>query len=375
MKKINLIINVALSALICLTIVKNAESQNREKLGIISMDTKGLNVDNATMTSLVHLELEKADKYEVLCRYDVSDFVKEKGLDVNECFGKSCLVNIGSMLGADKMLSGSAEKFGNKIVFVFRLIDVNTSMIEKTNVMEYLDQQDQIQTMVRISLNNIIDIENDKHILDLLVHYDLPVTTTRTTLNLNGPRVGFSAAFGHARERMTASKSAGGFNMYPVNSMIGYQYERRFLSAGNFQALFEILPVISGLESGMIVPSLTTMLGFRFNESGLEFGLGPVFRVNKMAMGYYDKNGIWRLRSEVPYDRRSGLSFVERLDSRGSYKFSTGMIFAFGKTFRSGHLNMPVNVYFSPRHSGSIAGIMVGFNVANSPLVNRQKSK
>lgn len=54
---------------------------------------------------------------------------------------------------------------------------------------------------------------------------------------------------------------------------------------------------------------------------------------------------------------------TERLDSRGEVNVSLGLIIAAGKTFRSGRLNMPVNLYWSPRSDGDVIGLSLGFNV------------
>jgi hypothetical protein len=162
---------------------------------------------------------------------------------------------------------------------------------------------------------------------------------------------------------MSAPKNEGGFDMYPVSSMIGYQFEKQYLSSGDFQALFELIPGINSLESGLIVPTITGLLGFRFNKSGLEFGIGPNIRFIQMAEGYYDSDNKWNLGEPPTED----YVLVRELDSRGEIMASAGMIFALGKTFRSGYLNLPVNLYISPRKTGSIAGITVGFNVAKKP--------
>ncbi|MFH1119529.1 MAG: hypothetical protein V1775_06865 [Bacteroidota bacterium] len=348
--------------------VSDASAQEKKSIAIISMDTKELAYDSKAITSMVQLELEKANVYEVLDRYDVSDQIKKNNIDPQASFGKNSLVETGKLLGADKMLSGSIEKFGDKLILIFRLIDVQSATIEKTSVMEYVNQQDQMQMMIRLSLNNILGIANDRMVLDLLVNFDQPITSSKTTLKLSGPRVGANITWGPAAERMGAPANEGGFNMYPVSSMIGYQFEKQYLSSGDFQALFELIPGINSLESGIVVPTITGLLGFRFNKSGLEFGLGPNLRFVKMAQGYYDEQGKWQLgdASEL------GFETVKELDSRGQIEVSTGMIFAIGKTFRSGYLNLPVNLYISPRKSGSTAGITVGFNVAKKPKPARQ---
>ncbi len=44
----------------------------------------------------------------------------------------------------------------------------------------------------------------------------------------------------------------------------------------------------------------------------------------------------------------TNFEILEQLDQRGDFKLSTSLIIAAGKTFHSGYLNMPVNVYCSP---------------------------
>lgn len=343
-----------------------ASAQKREKIAVVGMDIKNINVDMPTMVNMMLLELEKINLYEVLDKYDVADKLKQQGFNTEGCFGKNCQVSAGKIVNADFMLTGSMERFGNKIIFILRLVDVKAEAVVKSDVMEYLDQQDYLQTMLRLSLNNLFGAENDRHLVDLLVNYDQPITSIRTTLRLDGPRVGATYFWGSYADRMQAPTSEGGFNMYPASVMIGYQFERRFLSAGDFQALFEVIPTIIGMESGLIIPSLPMMLGFRFNQSGIEFGLGPVLRMVRTAEGYYDGNGKWNLLSAAD---SVGVPFpiVKTIDSRGAFGLSYGMIFAVGKTFRSGYLNMPVNLYYSPRKEGSVLGLTMGFNVANRP--------
>jgi len=167
---------------------------------------------------------------------------------------------------------------------------------------------------------------------------------------------------GRAAERLMASEKEGGFNMYPVTSVFGYQYEVQYISSGDFQALVEFVGAINGLESGKVIPSLTFLNGFRFNKSGFELGLGPVFRISQVAEGYWDENDIWHMADQVPSG--SNYKLEEALDNRGDAKLTTGLIIAVGKTFKSGYLNVPVNLYVSPNKEGTVVGISFGFNIA-----------
>ena len=53
------------------------------------------------------------------------------------------------------------------------------------------------------------------------------------------------------------------------------------------------------------------MNGFRFNKSGWELGLGPIFRLTKVAEGYWDENDKWNLAIDMPegasYDIVNGI--------------------------------------------------------------------
>ncbi|MBE63257.1 MAG: hypothetical protein CMB89_12930 [Flammeovirgaceae bacterium] len=340
-------------------------AQERPSIAIISMDTKDIEMDNDAMANLVRLELEKIDLFEVLDKYDVQETISKNPNPPSNYFGKTAALEAGELLKADKMLTGSVERFGDKIVFILRLVDVKSRKIEKTSVMEYQNVQNEIQTMTMISMNDLLGIENDKHLVDLLIDYDLPITSMRTTMNLNGPRMGMVYVGGENGDRMMDPKSDGGYDMFRVTSMFGYQFEKQYLSSGDFQALIEAVVAVNGLESGMIIPSLSFVNGFRFSKSGFEFGLGPNLRMLQTTEGYFSDGNWIRVRDveEVPADAK----VIERLDRRGDPKLSMGLIVAFGKTFQSGYLNIPFNLYVMPRKDGTMVGVTFGFNTTNRP--------
>lgn len=118
--------------------------------------------------------------------------------------------------------------------------------------------------------------------------------------------------------------------------------------------------MMSGMEQQMFIPSITLMNGFRESNYGYEIAFGPNFSLTRLAEGYHDDNGNF-VKDDTPPE---GFHSVERHHSEGSYSINTGWIWAFGRTFRSGHLNIPVNVYITqPDSKGWQAGFSVGFNM------------
>jgi len=219
-------------------------------------------------------------------------------------------------------------------------------------------------------MQKLLGLETDQTLINLLVNYDPPVESPKTRVSLDGPRMGFSFATGDAAHVLRAPESEGGFNMYPMTFQFGWQKEWQYLSAGDFQALIEFLPMIGGLESGKFIPSVTVLNGFRMGKHGWEFAFGPSFRIVKKLEGFKGdgnngtQDGQWY--PAYSWDINKGPNpypVSKRLDSRGNPTATASLFFGIGKTFKSGYLNMPVNVYVLPKKEGTVVGFSFGFNV------------
>ena len=327
-------------AFIALSFQSNGQSQPKPTAAIVSIDSRtGIAQDAQTITSMVYVELEKTGIYTVMDRYEVAKVIAKNNISPDNCYDKTCLVETGKLLGVNKMLSGSVELLGDKIVITLRLIDVASGTIEKSDANEYLDLPE-MQKMVRISVQKILGIQPDKVVMDQLMNYDVPIQSPRNALHLNGPRIGCSHTMGRAGDLMTA-EAPNGLNMYPVTFDFGWQQEIQYISAGNFQALVENVFMISGLESGRFIPNYAPLLGFRFGKPGWEFAFGPTFR-------YFDIG-----------DR---------------HPFTTGLVIAVGRTFRSGYLNIPVNAYVVPKQDATTVGITFGFNIQKKDQKSKTKN-
>ncbi|HAP00411.1 MAG TPA: hypothetical protein DCQ93_00660 [Bacteroidetes bacterium] len=361
MKTIN-----TLFALALMLNMSAAFSQSKPTIAVAGIDSKENSIKASTVADLLRLELEKTDVFTVMDKYEVSEVLKKDSTSL-ECYSRECLVNAGKKLKADKMISGSLEIFGNKIVITLKLVNVKTEAIEKTDVKEFLNLPDEIQNMIQISVKSLLGLENDELLVNTLLYFQNTQTAPTTTIHNNGPRMGVAYVTGDMGKRLQDGIENGGYDAYPVLTQFGYQSEVSYLSAGNFRALFETMFMVDGLEQQMFIPSLIALNGFRDNKHGWEFAFGPTVSVNKIAVGYYDQNNQWKLSQEFnPYDSiQASFSpkYITRIDRRGQLHLVTGWVWAIGKTFRSGYLNIPVNAYVLPRKEGWYCGLSVGFNV------------
>jgi hypothetical protein len=340
--------------------------KNHKTLTVLNIDAKGVNLDPVQMGNLVRIELEKLDTFEVMDRYDVSYVIEKNKLNISNCFGKICLVEIGNQIQSDKMFTGSAELFGETIIMTLRLIDVKTATIEKTQVNEYLNLPKELQGMVKLSVRQMFKMKVDESALSYLSKKNNFESATnnpdKERVNLSGPRSGFTVFTGNTAKILSQSKNSGGFGASPVMFQFGYQFEAQYLNEGNYQALFEFLPVITGFDQNIFIPSLTIMNGFRDNKHGWEIAFGPTFSLVPMADGYYDTNNQWHLNNEWQQDPSTRPASVSRLDSRGTIAAKASFILAVGRTIKSGKLNIPINAYVIPSLDGWRAGLSVGFN-------------
>lgn len=352
---------------------------------VVSVYTNGAKISPSAAESLLRIELTKTNTHRVFDKLDMLEIAEEKEIKMTDCFGRKCLLRVGQEAEVDKVFTGTIENLGKKIIVSIRIIDVATGNYDNTVLNEFLALEEELQLMVQITLNDALNIENNKDLVSKLKYSMEPLQAPTTSINNNGPRMGVAYAGGETGKALIAPKDEGGYEAFPVVSQFGYQFEKAYLSSGNFQALVEGLVLMTGLEQGLFNPSITFMNGFRSSKTGLEFAFGPSIRLATVKDGYYFNEGEgfdnkwhsendWYNETNLVVDTILGYSeyienpnrVFERADSRGSTIVTTNWVWAIGKTFHSGYLNIPVNVYFSHGKYSWFAGASVGFNLSQA---------
>lgn len=172
-----------------------------------------------------------------------------------------------------------------------------------------------ILTLILLSLN--INAQNPPIVRDNQTPIIQPI-------KLSGPRVG---VIGVMQADYTILYEMSNYfsqdnPIHPILSTFGWQFETQFFSAPDGTAgLIEFIPLISGFEQGLFIPSINMIFGLR-SKDGMEIGFGP------------------------------GISIL-----------GTGIIAAAGYNFRSDYLNIPINIaYVNGRETQRLV-LTVGFNL------------
>jgi hypothetical protein len=138
-------------------------------------------------------------------------------------------------------------------------------------------------------------------------------------ISLSGPRFGGTFLSDGIVKKL---KRDDGLTVTPFISQFGWQFEKQFYSGANGPtAVTEAVVLLGGLEQGVVLPSLSWLVGVR-TKNGTEFGVGPNITPVGVALAI------------------SG-----------------------GMTFRAGVLNVPVNLAVVPSKSGVRVSVLSGFNL------------
>ena len=370
------------------TAIVNGIKAQGNSIALSNPNVEGLYATPTICAKILQLELSKLNQYSVFDAFDMEEVYQRDSSYRNNCLSKSCLVAFGKELDADYMLTGSYDLLANKIVITLKMIDVKNNSMYKSGLREFTNQEKELQRMTEVVLKEMLGMPVNSELVDQL-KFDNDIITKSNVgkVSNSGPRVGVGFMTGDFYEFATRSKAQGGMDIVPAISMIGYQLEAQYVGTDNFSALAEFILNVNGLEQGKFLPTLSILNGFRFGKAGWEFAFGPGFTLTRTSNGFFDTQGAYGIKDQyysvsgwdsdwnnyissnniAPDDYTNlGYTLEETLDERADVKGAFMFVMAFGRTFRAGALNIPVNVFYSSRGKGGIAGINVGFNVTKS---------
>jgi hypothetical protein len=139
------------------------------------------------------------------------------------------------------------------------------------------------------------------------------------TADLAGPRFGMTLL---SQSLVDLLDTDFGISVRPVISQFGWQFERQFFTRNSGVTLVnEWVVLFGGLDQSVALPSVSWLVGVRTRD-GAEFGIGP---------------------NLTP----AGMSLV----------FATGM------TFKTGTMNVPINVAVVPSKHGTRVTVLTGFSI------------
>jgi len=336
------------------------------------IEVTGIQFNQDILRSIIYKSLVNSKKYVVNDRYDVAERVGIENL--KKCMGKECLIATGKQLNADYAMSAAYEGLGDRILISMKIVDVKTGEIVQNEIEQFENQPRELNRMTDIMIYRVLSIPSDAVVSRILIFKDNPAASGGLgKMNNSGPRMGVAVVTEENAEFFTRSEKEGGAGGIPILFNIGYQLEKQYVGGENFSALFEFIGNVAGIEHGTPVPSLAILHGVRFGKGAWEIAMGPSLSFKKLLAGTSEYDGTFRSYSDLA---NSGVlnpeqySYFDRPDTRGATYFAPNFVVGFGKTFRPGALNVPINVYASFNKYGTTYGLSLGINITRSRQYN-----
>ena len=122
-------------------------------IAVLDFDGDGVSKsETRTLTNRLRDEIFKTGVYIVLDRGTMDEVLKEQEYQLSGCVTSECAVEIGNMLGVQKMIGGSIGKVGNIYTISARIIDVETGKVLKS---AKYDNIDNIETLLTRGMQEI----------------------------------------------------------------------------------------------------------------------------------------------------------------------------------------------------------------------------
>lgn len=101
-------------------------------IAVIDLLGKGVSTDEAsTLTDILRSEIKKNDVFTILERSQVDAVLKEQGFQQSGCTEQSCIVEMGQLIGVERIITGSIGRLGESFIISVRMLDIKTGKILK----------------------------------------------------------------------------------------------------------------------------------------------------------------------------------------------------------------------------------------------------
>lgn len=143
----NLLFLFLLASMLCpQTLV--AQETKRSSVAILELEPKGVpEVEVSALSDRLRSELLNTGSFDVMERGKMQEILKEQGFQQSgACNTDACAVEVGQLIGVEKMIAGSLGKVGRTYTVNLRLISVKTGRIERSVTRDYAGEIDKLLT-------------------------------------------------------------------------------------------------------------------------------------------------------------------------------------------------------------------------------------
>jgi hypothetical protein len=151
-------------ALVFFTIPVKILSQNPERIPVAILDLEGRGIsalEAATLTDRLRSEMVTVGAFVVVERGQMEMLLEEQGFQQTGCTSAECAVEVGKLLGVQKMITGSIGKLGELYTVDARMFDVQTGEIERVSKREHRGGIEGLIDLLGVVTKDLAGIEEE----------------------------------------------------------------------------------------------------------------------------------------------------------------------------------------------------------------------
>jgi TolB-like protein len=135
-----------------------AVAQTRASVAVMDLEPKGVPENEVSaLSDRLRTELFRTGAFDVMERGKMQDVLKEQGFQQSgACNTDACAVEIGQMIGVQKIIAGSLGKVGKTYTVNLRMIDVKTGRMERSVTEDYTGEIDRLLTNTMKTVANTL---------------------------------------------------------------------------------------------------------------------------------------------------------------------------------------------------------------------------
>ena len=149
-------------ALVFFTFPVKILSQNPERIPVAILDLEGRGISDleaATLTDRLRSEMVTVGAFVVVERGQMEMLLEEQGFQQTGCTSAECAVEVGKLLGVQKMITGSIGKLGELYTVDARMFDVQTGEIERVSKREHRGGIEGLIDLLEVVTKDLAGIE------------------------------------------------------------------------------------------------------------------------------------------------------------------------------------------------------------------------
>ena len=149
--------------------------QEKIFIAILDFQPKGLSTIEAEILSeKLRQEVVASNFFEVVDRGNMDSILKEQEFSLSGCTSNECVVEIGQLLGVEKIMAGTVGKFGNLFTISLSLTNIETGKLEKNAGYEVSGN---IENMLTFGIKNAFYklMEYNTNSNEKIIVSDLPI--------------------------------------------------------------------------------------------------------------------------------------------------------------------------------------------------------